>query len=123
MTYWDACILATDEDWKQAERIHRILFRTYPFEYEDYRRRFDHDPTGSDADGKWRNRVIDTLALWTHIYNGGGVFVTSDNNFHGPEKKLMLARLGSGEILRPNEAAVKFCPAAPGNPATLSLGA
>lgn len=108
VTYWDHCIWATDEDWKQAEEIHRILFPTCPFEYEDYCRRFDLDPIAPDVDRRWRNRVIDTLALWSHIYNGGGVFVTSDNDFHGPEKKLMLAQLGSGEILRPNEAAVKF---------------
>ena len=113
VTYWDHCIFATDEDWKQAKEIHRILFPTCPFKYEDYCRRFDLDPTAPGVDRKWRNRVIDTLALWTHIYNGDGVFVTSDYDFHGPEKKPMLARLGSGEIFRPNETAVKFCPAGP----------
>ena len=113
VTYWDHCIWATEQDWKQAGEIHRLLFPTCPFEYEDYCRRFDLDPTAPGADGKWRNRVIDTLALWTHIYNGGGVFVTSDNDFHGPKKKAALARLGSGEILRPREAAMKFCPTYP----------
>ena len=110
VTYWDHCIWATDEDWKLAEEIHRILFPSYPFEYEDYCRRFDLDPTAPGAARKWRNRVIDTLTLWTHIYNDGGVFVTSDDDdFHGSKTKAALARLGSGEILRPGEAAMKCC--------------
>ena len=104
VTYWNHCIWATKQDWKEVEKIHRLLFPACPFEYKDYCQHFDLDPTATGVDRKWRNRVIDTLALWTHIYNGGGVFVTSDSNFHRPEKKPTLARLGSGEILRPKEA-------------------
>ena len=110
VTYLDHCILATEQDWKQAEEIHRILFPAHPFEYDDYCKRSNVNPSARGADHKWRNRVIDTLALWTHIYNGGGGFVTSDDNFHRPTKKSPLTQLGSGDILRPKEAAVKFCP-------------
>ena len=104
VTYWDHCIWATEKDWKEAEKIHRLLFPTCPFEYEDYCQCFGLDSTAPSADRKWRNRVIDTLAFWTHIYNGSGVFVTSDNNYHRLQKKPTLVRLGSGEILRPREA-------------------
>ena len=104
VTYWDHCIMATDEDWEEVEEIHRVLSPTIPL-----------DPAATpEVDGrKWRNHVIDTLALWTHIHNGAGVFVTSDSDFHGPEKRVALARLGSGEILRPSRAAMKYCPTYP----------
>lgn len=111
VTYWDHCIWGSEQFAEQAKAIHEVLFPTSPFEYDAYCRRFNLDPPAArGVDRKWRNRVVDTLALWTHIHNGGGVFVTSDNNFHGSEKKPMLVRLGSGEILRPKEAAVRLCP-------------
>ena len=109
VTYWDYCIWGTEEFTEEEKRIHEILFPTSPFEYGDYCSHFGLDPIASNIDRKWRNRMIDTLALWTHIHNGGGTFITSDENFHRQSKKALLVRLGAGEILRPNEAAAKFC--------------
>ena len=106
VTYWDDCIWGSEQFTEEAERIHEILFPNSPFEYEDYCRHFGLDLAAPSADRKWQNHVIDTWALWTHLHNGGGVFVTSDENFH--KKKAMLARLGAGEILRPNEAAASI---------------
>ena len=54
--------------------------------------------------------MIDTWTLWQHMDSGGGVFITSDKNFNTPKKKRSLARLGAGEILRPEEAAERLCP-------------
>jgi len=108
VTYWDRCIWGDEQFDVEAKEIHKVLFPTSPFEYNAYCTQFGIDP-GAGTDRKWRNRVIDTLALWTHIHNGGGVFVTCDDNFHRSGKKAGLARLGSGEILRPAEAAAKLC--------------
>ena len=108
VTYWDHCILGSEQFAEEAQRIHDILFQASPFEYEDYCRRFSLDPKAPNVDGKWRNRAVDTLALWTHFHNGGGTFVTSDGDFH--KKKVKLAQLGAGDILRPNEAAARFLP-------------
>ena len=102
VTYWDHCIWGDEQCTKEAQRIHEILFPKFPFEYTDV------DPMLRDGDRKWRNRAIDVLALWTHYHNGGGVFVTSDENFHRPRKKEALVELGAGEILRPSEAAARF---------------
>ena len=111
VTYWDHCVLGCEEWTEEARRIHEILFPTIPFTYTDFRVRFGVDPAAPGLHYKWRNRAIDTRALWTHMHNGGGVFVTSDNDFHKPEeKKSSLARLGAGEILRPKEAAERLCP-------------
>ena len=80
---------------EEARRIHEILFPNSPFA----------DSEAGPSDGKWRNRRVDTEALWAHMHNGGSVFVTDDKNFNKPGKKARLARLGAGEILRPKEAA------------------
>ena len=110
MTYWDNAILGSEEVDEEAKRIHEILSPTTPFEYEAYCRRVSRAAVAPDVDRKWRNRVIDTWALWSHCHYGGGAFVTSDENFHWPGKKTALARLGAGAILRPSEAAARFCP-------------
>lgn len=109
VTFWDQSIWGSDQIDEEAKRIHEILFPTSPFEYADYCRRFNLDPAAPDADRKWLNRTVDTWALWSHMHNGGGVFVTDDRNFNRPTKKARLARLGAGEILRPKEAAERLC--------------
>ena len=108
VTYWDHCIWGSEEFSEEQRRIHEILFPTTPFGYGDYCRKHNLDPEAARAERKWLNRTIDTVLLWTHIHNGGGLLVTSDGNFHG--KKEWLAPLGAGEILTPEEAALKYCP-------------
>ena len=108
VSYLDHCIVGSEQFVEEAKRIHGILFPSSPFEYEDYCRHFGVDPQAPSLDRKWRNRAVDTWALWSHIHNGGGTFVTSDGNFH--KKKVKLAQLGAGEILRPSEAAARFGP-------------
>ena len=109
MTFWDKCTWGPHQSAHQAKEIHEILFPDTPFEYGDFCRKFDVDPSATPVHKKWRNRVIDTWALWQHMDSGGGVFITSDKNFNTPKKKRSLARLGAGEILRPEEAAERLC--------------
>lgn len=56
---------------------------------------------------KWLNAKCDVLALWSHIYYGGDIFVTSDENFHKEKKLPHLLHLGAGAILRPYDAAAR----------------
>jgi hypothetical protein len=42
--------------------------------------------------------------MWSHIYHGRDVFVTSDDNFHKAGKKAALIDLGAGHIERPEGA-------------------
>ena len=99
MTFWGKSKWGSRQTKEEAKRIHEILFPDSPF-----------GPVAQPLDGKWRNRRIDTEALWAHMHNGGGVFVTADGNFNKPGKKARLARLGAGEIMRPKEAAERLCP-------------
>ena len=110
VTYWDQSIWGSDRIDEEARGIHEILFPNSPFEYADYCKHYGLDPAAPDADRKWLNRAVDTWGLWSHMYNGAGVFVTADGNFNKPEKKARLARLGAGQILRPKEASARLCP-------------
>lgn len=110
MTFWNQGKWGSAQWTEEAKRIHAILFPNTPFGYDEYCKRNRIDPEAQPLDGRWRNRRIDTEALWAHMHNGGGVFVTDDGDFCEPnEKRTMLARLGAGEVLRPKEAAEKLC--------------
>ena len=96
MSYVDHCILLSEDYEREAATIHRILFTT-PFNYGDYCKATGADP--ETLNPQWRNRAVDTWAVWTHIHHGGGLFVTSDGNFHKPTKKVKLAQLnGEGRL-------------------------
>lgn len=109
MTFWNKSKWGSRHRKEEAKRIHAILFPNSSFEYGEYCRRNHIDPEARPLDKHWRNCRIDTEALWAHIHNGGGVFVTSDGNFNKPPKKARLAELGAGEIMRPEEAAARLC--------------
>ena len=106
VTYWGHAVWGSDETVGQAHRIHEILFPDSPFDYTEYGADFGIDPEANDVDRKWKNRLCDTLALWAHLHSDGGVFVTSDENFHKQTKRNALAGLGT-EVLRPDEAAMR----------------
>ena len=92
VSYLNHCLLMGKEDSVKLRRIHRILFPNHPFK------------SSGDPGGKWRNRLVDTCALWTHLHHGGGAFVTTDDDFHGKRASIQ-KELGTS-ILTPHEAAV-----------------
>ena len=110
VTFVDHSLLGSDELIAQARSLHDVLFPESPFDYREYCEKFDVDIEAPATDRKWRNRLCDSLALWTHLHYGGGVFVTSDKNFHKPGKKAALAQLGAELILTPHTAADLCCP-------------
>ena len=110
ITYFDWCILAGDENDPMMElerRVHEILFPEIQFFYKEFCKKNGID-INSALDPRWRNAKCDVLAMWSHIYYGGGVFVTRDSNFLEPTKKSLLVTLGAGEIVEPNEAVTRL---------------
>ncbi|MCJ7423401.1 hypothetical protein MUP01_03930 [Candidatus Bathyarchaeota archaeon] len=91
--------------WSSAlERgIQSILFTEDEVEYRDFCRKYGYDEGDKAAWRKWTNKKCDILALWSHIWYNGDIFVADDNHFHKPAKKLKLIELGAGKILRPLE--------------------
>jgi hypothetical protein len=99
--YWDYCV-AADENDNLEEEIHKVLFPNTEFAWVDYAR--NRGLPVESPEKKWRNAKCDVLALWCHIKHGGGVFVTSDENFHATSKREKLKPLGVGTVSYPQDA-------------------
>ena len=99
--FWEHCVAADEMD-NLERKIHEILFPTIQFAWVEYAKARGL-PEGT-LDKTWRNAKCDVLALWCHIKHGGGVFVTSDTNFHAKTKKTGLDTLGVGTVAYPEEA-------------------
>ncbi len=104
LAYWDVCFfdycVMADENDTLERQIHDVLFPSIEFNWLDYA-----NARGLPVDvmdKNWRNAKCDVLALWCHIKHGGGVFVTSDMNFHTKREKL--TALGAGTIAMPADA-------------------
>ena len=108
VTYWDWMLWGPEGAEELLQEIHAILFPNMPFDYADYCMSAGINPKDEPLDGKWRNARCDVVALWTHIYYGGDVFITSDQNFHRAMKKPRLIALGAGDIMKPDEAAARY---------------
>ncbi len=97
--------LAGGRELEELERkIQGILFPTIEFEYSDFCKKHGLDPDSGKAWRKWVNAKCDVLALWSHIWYDGDIFVTSDKDFHKETVKPRLIELGAGQILRPDES-------------------
>jgi hypothetical protein len=101
--FWDHCVMGDGTDTLESD-IHAVLFPSIEFLWPDYAKARDL-PVDGALDKNWRNAKCDVLGLWCHIKHGGGVFVTSDSNFHAVTKQDRLRALGVGAIAYPKEAA------------------
>ena len=99
--FWDRCVFADGNDTLEQE-IHNVLFPNIEFMWVDYAKA--RGLAVDSPDKNWRNAKCDVLALWCHIKHGGGVFVTSDDNFHAEIKRDKLRALGVGTIAYPKDA-------------------
>jgi hypothetical protein len=99
--YLDYCIMGEGNDTLEKS-IHTVLFPPIKFLWVDYVKA--HQLAVDAADKNWRNAKCDVLALWCHIRHGGGVFVTSDGNFHAEAKRGRVEALGAGTIATPHHA-------------------
>ncbi len=112
ITYLDWCVLGEEESPQGGLelKIHQVLFPGSEFTWEDFARVNNVDSNGTAEPAgplwqKWLNRKCDVLAMWSHIFYRGDVFVTADERFHKVTKKPRLIELGAKSILRPAEAA------------------
>lgn len=101
------CLIGGDASSELERKIQSILFPTIEVEYSTFCEKQGVDRDNPEARRKWRNSKCDVLALWSHIWHNGDIFITSDKNFHKKTKKVKLISLGAGRILRPREA-VRF---------------
>ena len=96
-------VLCMDENALE-NGIHKILFPHIEFDYASYCHSKGINITSDLIDAKWANKKCDVQCYWSHCYHGGGVFVTSDENFHKSSKKSRLEQLGNSRISRPADA-------------------
>jgi len=85
-------------------KIQGILFPTIELEYSDFHQKHP-ELNDEKAWRRWTNKKCDVLAIWSHIWHHGGIFVTSDKkDFLRQAKRAKLESLGAGKILSPSEA-------------------
>ena len=104
MCYLDFCILANDEMLDLERRVHAVLHPAIESEYAAYCAARGLRPDATPLERKWRNAKCDVLIAWSHIYYGGHVLVTADENFHKRNKKAGLIALGAGSVVRSKDA-------------------
>lgn len=108
ITFWDYFVWGGGRLTKLERKIQEILFPTIELEYKEFCGKRGLNLNDKEMWQDWVNVKCDVLALWSHIWNGGGIFVTKDKNFHKKTKKTRLIALGAGEILKPQEAVGTF---------------
>ena len=91
--------------WAQEleKRIQTVLFGENEVEYGDFCRKNNYYEEAKEELDEWIRRKCDVLALWSHIWYDGDIFVTRDNRFFQQTRKPRLIELGAGRIMRPKE--------------------
>jgi hypothetical protein len=107
VSFWDYCLWGGGWLSKLERDIQEILFVKDEMTYHDFCEKHGYDEKAREEWNEWVRRKCDVLALWSHIWFDGDIFVTRDGNFFKPSAKPKLIELGAGRILRPAEA-VKF---------------
>lgn len=104
IAFWGHSLYADDAKVDLERRIHDILHTEIEFEYAAYCRQRAIDPEAKPSDSKWRNAKCDVQVMWSHIYHGGHVLVTNDENFLKATKLPRLVAVGAGAIVRTADA-------------------
>jgi hypothetical protein len=78
------CVIADEKDTLEQD-IHNLLFPNMQFMWAEYANA--RGLAVGSINRNWRNAKCDVLTLWYHIKHGGGVFVSSDENFHAATNK------------------------------------
>ena len=97
LTFWDWSFFSNEAMIELEAKIHHVLFPNRASLPPEGTPQLPHDQR-PDEYWKWRNRKCDVLALWSHIYAGRDVFLTSDANFRKVSKLPALIALGAGRI-------------------------
>ena len=88
-------------------KIQKVLYPGIEYTYEDFCRKRKLDPNSGGMDWRWMKAKCDVLMMWSHIWYGSGIYVTSDEELHKYKKSALIA-LGAGEINRPEEILVRL---------------
>ncbi|WEY40681.1 hypothetical protein [Paraburkholderia sp. SUR17] len=97
LTFWDWSFFSNEAMIELETKIHGVLFPNKALLPPEGTPQLPCDQR-PDEYWKWRNRKCDVLALWSHIYAGRDVFLTSDANFRKVTKLPALIALGAGRI-------------------------
>ncbi len=108
VAFFDKCLLGGSATILLDREVHQILWPTLPFEYSVFEAVVNANKLLNDEQkkaklGDWLNHKCDTLAFWTHIFYGGGLFVSDDSVFN-KSKKPSLLKIAGGDIVRPRDA-------------------
>jgi hypothetical protein len=102
VAFYDWAVYGSDE-WDELRRsITSILFPGLP-PYPEYCLANGLDPS-AEFDPRYKNRMLDSLILHTHIIYDRDLFISSDDNFHKETKRPRLEALGAKRILTPAQA-------------------
>ena len=107
LAFWGYSLWSGGALNKLERDIQTILFPTIELEFKDFCEKRCIDLENHKAWQDWVNAKCDVLALWSHIWYDGDIFITTDYNFHKKTKKPKLIELGAKEILTPT-GALKF---------------
>jgi hypothetical protein len=100
--FWNHALYRSRELRAREEELHNVLHPGVLFNYQEYCRVHEIDPTGP-LDRRWRNAKCDVQMIWSHIHAGNDVFVTEDQHFHSIARRERLLALGAREILTPEQ--------------------
>jgi hypothetical protein len=102
VSFFDYSIIAGPELSAQEDEIFRTLF---PGSNPSWSETADLcgervEDTSSAAFSKWRNKICDAQAFWSHEHNRRDVFVTSDGNFakRFPDRRILTPEQASAII-------------------------
>jgi len=107
ITFFDWCLAAGVHMVELERKIQKVLFPDIEYTYENFCRKRDLDPNSVVMDWRWMKAKCDVLMMWSHIWYGSGIYVTSDEELHKYKKSALIA-LGAGEINRPEEILVRL---------------
>jgi hypothetical protein len=113
ITYLDNSYFGTTAGELLERELHQILWPNLPFLFRDFEKNADKNKPGWEW--KWKNPKCDTLALFCHIKNGGGLFVSEDKVFRSSKKPALIAIAG-GDIVRPIDAVARLRDTTPLSP-------
>jgi hypothetical protein len=90
---------------KALERqVHAILYDAIDYRWGEFMRSPEAERHPAAAYACWCAARCNVLAMTSHIYAGGDLFISRDERFWWSDAPQRLRRLGAGEILTPREA-------------------
>ena len=108
ITFGDWCVVPSNWMVELERKIQNLLFPDIELSYESFTMKHSLDPNNVEVYWRWMNAKSDVLSLWSHIWYGGGIFVTMNDELYNWSKKMALYNLGAGYIERPEEAIMRL---------------